>query len=585
VQRARRLWGRMGVVGVAAAVVFAGAAAGPAGAVTGSAGRATGPAAAGSTAATAVSRGTAAVVGTSRMVHQPAGTPTAVRLVPLAKPASGSAAGRRSLAARSAPRAVSAGVTAGPVGTVLHSFDGVNAVDNKSASGFDLEPPDEGLAAGNGYVVNFVNVTGIITTTAGQRLHAPFYLNTFFGESAAANTSDPRVFYDASTRRWFATILEYGITAKGVFTESHVDIATSTAADPRAPWRITRIPTSNLNHAGCPCLADYPILGVDTHNVYVSTNEFSNIAANPFNGSQLYAVSKSQLVAGAPRANVVTYQDLSAGGALAYHVQPANTYGDPGVEYLMSSLDPNSTFDTRLAVWALTNPGAVTTGGEPTLSVTITTSEPYATPPNAQTPPGFCSGSICGKTGSPTTGVVATDFDAMQEVQYIHGNLVGALNTGVTVPGDPAERSGVAWFVVHPHVTGATIDGATAVTRQGYVSQNGEYLLYPHVNMTDSGAMAVVFGVGGPGTYLSAGYATAPAGHGFGQIHIAGAGVAPDNGFTDTTAFGGVGRWGDYSNGQIIPGTNKVWLATQYIPNNGDGNANWGHRVIELQLD
>ncbi len=41
---------------------------------------------------------------------------------------------------------------------------------------------------------------------------------------------------------------------------------------------------------------------------------------------------------------------------------------------------------------------------------------------------------------------------------------------------------------------------------------------------------------------------------------------------------------GDYSNGQIIPGTNKVWLATQYIPNNGDGNANWGNRVIELQL-
>ena len=52
-----------------------------------------------------------------------------------------------------------------------------------------------------------------------------------------------------------------------------------------------------------------------------------------------------------------------------------------------------------------------------------------------------------------------------------------------------------------------------------------------------------------------------------------------------TKKFGSVGRWGDYSNGQIIPGTNQVWLATQYIPNNGNGNANWGNRILELQLD
>jgi len=59
---------------------------------------------------------------------------------------------------------------------------------------------------------------------------------------------------------------------------------------------------------------------------------------------------------------------------------------------------------------------------------------------------------------------------------------------------------------------------------------------------------------------------------------------AVDLSFTGAQEFGGVGRWGDYSNGQIIAGTNRVWLATQYIRNEGDGIANWGNRIWELRL-
>ena len=43
--------------------------------------------------------------------------------------------------------------------------------------------------------------------------------------------------------------------------------------------------------------------------------------------------------------------------------------------------------------------------------------------------------------------------------------------------------------------------------------------------------------------------------------------------------------WSDYSNGRIVPGTDQVWLATQYIPNSGDGNANRGDRIFQLNLD
>ena len=95
--------------------------------------------------------------------------------------------------------------------------------------------------------------------------------------------------------------------------------------------------------------------------------------------------------------------------------------------------------------------------------------------------------------------MVSANDDAMQEVQYINGQLVGALDTSVNVAGDAGARAGLAWFVVKPSVRGGVVSSATHVARQGYIAQQGEYLLFPHINMTQNGAMAVVFGTRRPG--------------------------------------------------------------------------------------
>jgi len=464
---------------------------------------------------------------------------------------------------------------------IVKNFDGVDAIQNRAAAGFNLEPPDEGLGASSAYVANFVNVTGAVYSTHGELLAGPFYLNTFFAESADANTSDPRVFYDHATQRWFATILEYQFNSDGsAISESHVDIAASTSADPTGAWNVYRIDATNPTHSGCPCLADYPILGVDQYNVYISTNEFDRTLSS-FNGAQLYVVSKKHLLAGRPHANLAFFENLAMSGAPAFHVQPANTYGNAKAEYLMSSLDPNGTADHRLGIWAVTNRPSVTTGvGVPKLSKRAIGSEGYSFPPVAHTPPGYCD-----SCDAPTSGLVDNDWDAMQETEFINGMLVGALDTGVSVSGDTADRSGVAWFVVHPTVRGSGVGSDTQVVRQGYLAAQGLYLMYPHVNMTLNGSMAMTFGFGGPGTYMSAGYSIASPGLRFKTVGRAAAGTGPDNGFTGTDQYGPIGRWGDYSNGEIIPGaSNKVWLATEYIPNEGTGYSNWGNRIFALSL-
>ncbi len=457
-------------------------------------------------------------------------------------------------------------------GALLHNFDGVSATQSALVNGFDLEPPDEAVAVGGGYVFNFVNVAGAFYKPNGQLVAGPFSGNAFLNEPASAFLSDTRAYYDAPAHTWYALMLEIGFTGAG---ESHLDLAVNPTSNPLSTWTIYRIDTTDSINAGCPCLPDYPIFGIDQYNIYISTNEFS-IAGPQFNGAQIYAIAKSQLMSGAPSPNVVHFSNLSLAGVISYHVQPAITLSNSPAEYFLGALDPNNTFDNRLGLWGMTNRNKIAQGVMPNLSAMVISSEAYAMPPNAQTPVGFNAG-----VGAATTGLVQTDFDAMQEVEYLNGHLYGSLNTAVNIPGDTVARSGIAWFDVAPSISGGVVGGSSAVADQGYITVQGEYLLYPHIQVSKQGTTAIVFSLGGPGTFLSAAYIVRqPGAKHFGNVQLAAAGAAPDNGFG---AVGGAGRWGDYSAGQLDPSGHGIWFATQYIPNNGDQFENWGNRVFEVQ--
>jgi hypothetical protein len=472
--------------------------------------------------------------------------------------------------------------------TLLHNFDGVSATQNNQAlSGLDFEPPDESIATGFAYVLNFVNLTGAIYTKNGTIAAGPFPLalpggGGFFHADINNIVSDPRAYYDVGSHTWFALVWEddFVTTKSGTLPgPAYVDLAVNSESPVANAWTIYKINVTDASAAGCPCLPDFTILGVDQYNVYLLPNEFQNFAPFGFNGSQIYVLAKSQLIAGVTKPRVVHFGGLNAAGVIAYHLQPANEHSWASAEYFMNSLDPNNTFDTRLGVWAMTNRANVANGVIPNLSVTVVNSEAYAMPPNAQTPPGFNAG-----FSLPTSGIVTNDFDAMQEVQYINGHLYGALDTSINIAGESGARSGIAWFDVKPRLSGGVIASSTTVAAQGYIGAQGLYLLYPHIEVASNGTAAIVFSYGGPGTFLSAAYVVRPSGaKSFGSIHTAAFGAAPDNGFTSTSLFGSIGRWGDYSAGQLDPTGSGIWFATEYIPNNGDQFANWGNRLFEIQ--
>jgi hypothetical protein len=203
-------------------------------------------------------------------------------------------------------------------------------------------------------------------------------------------------------------------------------------------------------HPGCPCLGDQPTLGIDPLNVYITTNEFSLLRPQ-FNGAQVYAIAKSQLVPAGPTAtpaHFVHFDKLSIGGAMAASIQPVLTTGSPPAEYFLNSLDPNGTFDQRIGVWAMINRGAVATGGKPTLSSLVIGSEAYGTPPGAE------------QKGA--TSLLNAGDDRMQQTQFINGDVWGELDTSVTIPNDPAARAGAAWFDATDHPQRCADHGAAA---------------------------------------------------------------------------------------------------------------------------
>jgi hypothetical protein len=423
-------------------------------------------------------------------------------------------------------------------------------------------------------------LTGAIYNANGSLAAGPFPLATlggggFFNEDLANIVSDPRAYYDSSSHLWIALI--WVTLADG--SASHVDISINAGNPVTNPWTEYRFDVTDPTAAGCPCLPDFTILGTDQYNIYFVPNEFQLLNGSGFNGSIIYAVAKSDLIAGVATPNVAKFSNLSVAGTLAYHLQPAATYGNPAAEYFANSIDPNNIYGNSIGVWALTNRDKIASGVLPTLSATVVNTETFINSTSAQTPVGFNPGDQ-----EPTSGFIQTDGDALQNLQYINGHLYTTLTTAVNIPGDTTARAGIAWFDITPKLSGNVISAKTAVSGQGYIAKQGLELLYPQIEHATSGITAIAFSFTGPGTYPSSGYIVRSKGaKNFGDIHVAAAGAAPDNGFTATAKYGGgPGRWGDYSAGQLDASGKAIWFATQYIAGNGDQFANWSNFIFAI---
>jgi hypothetical protein len=344
--------------------------------------------------------------------------------------------------------------------TFKFGFQGLNHYQQRYARGgnqFSVEPPDQGLCVGNGYVVEAVNdVFNVFSAATGasvlpdntatnvvsgfpRNVNHAIDLNSFYGYAPAINrttgvrgpfVTDPSCLYDAATQRFFVVVLTLEVTPAGAFTfVNHLDIAVSQTSNPTGGWNIYRIDVTNdgTNTGGAnpgPYLGDYPHIGADANGFYITTNAYP-WCCNGFSGAQIYAFSKAQLAAGAAS---VTMQHIDTSGMVnapsdagstqpGFTLWPAQSPGtsqfnlaNNGTEYLLSSNAADEAqkpvsgaagtrTSNQLIVWTLTNTASLNTASPAVgISNKILTVGQYGVPPKQQQPG---SGSLADKNTTP----------------------------------------------------------------------------------------------------------------------------------------------------------------------------------------
>ncbi len=461
---------------------------------------------------------------------------------------------------------------------LLQSFDGVNALSDLHVTTYEIDPPDQGLCVSPSFVVEEVNLAITIYFHDGRTALPAISLNDFFGENPDENTFDPRCFFDPSSASWFSTLSAVDLDNR----HSHLDLAVSTGVNPTAAWNVYRIDTTDttdtttaahVEHPACPCFADNPRLAVDAFGVYVTQNEFG-LKAPPvtFYGSQVYAISKSQLVALQPAPYFVHYSDLAIGGMAADALQPALNETNQPAEFFMSSLYRGLATSHRISIWALTNQALLDNNGIPPLSSILLTSEVYGHPPMALQK-GFAA-------------PINTDDDRMDDVVYAGGILWGSLYSEVHVVGDTVNRSGTAWFAVRPQIDHNILSSAH-IQDQGYIAVKGEYLLSGTLTV-NKGAGAMIMTLVGPDYFPSVAYTTFTTdangkATNFSPLHLVAAGSEPDKYGSCLPQYGDACSWGDYSATAIDNLDGSIWLATEYIPGGfATRYENWGTRILQI---
>ncbi len=485
--------------------------------------------------------------------------------------------------------------------------------------GIDIEPPDQGLCSGNGYVmevnnmvVQMYNSSSMTPLSAhGMALEKLFNAPEVFGGAGTGTLSvqgDPRCYFDPQTNRWFASqiwLTEIGASAQ--FGWAGEFVAVSTSPVPTGSWHVYFIPdqfnaqgVDHCNTTTNPCFGDQPLLGVNGNAVFISANEYTLAGKYPVGGvAAEYALSKSDLIAGIaspiywnhlgdtvaqPGNPTCPFNTASKTGQPTqvicpwYSIVPAASDGayvtrTGGTFYAMSSTTFTTGGSHGVALWQFTNTDAVTTGGaHVTGAVTVATTVAYAEPPHF-TVHGLHTASeslAVQKLGPHPLGTLWKTVSGSTPIAWPTGEGMVATNTDriTTAAYDPA--NGTVWGALNTAAPGQTTaavawfgvnphgagsDLRLTGVRSGFLWAAGVSDFFPSIAFTNRGAGVMDYAIMGSSLFPSTGYSLMGQNGPDNTLRIARQGAGPEDGFTEYTATYNRPRWGDYSTAVATGGT------------------------------
>ncbi|MDO8630533.1 MAG: hypothetical protein Q7R41_08565, partial [Phycisphaerales bacterium] len=399
-------------------------------------------------------------------------------------------------------------------------------------------PPDTHGAVGPAHVVNMLNTGFQVFDRTGGIVAPQITLQAFWavlGTGAgqpAADPYDPKILYDQHSGRWVVVS-----DSNGFSTATRVLVGISLTSDPTGAWNLFAIDPDPGTR-----WADYPGLGVDAANVYVSNNMFT--AAGAFSLARFWVISKASMIAGG--ALDLGVRTPPTGG---FAFQPAHSFdNDPGgLNYFVDGdwyIDGTPLRFVKLTQF--TGIGAATVMTElgfiEVLGYNFYILE--APQSNCATP-------------------IATNDTRIMNAVLRNGKVWATHHVGDGAPIDPADatKPEVAWYEMDPSAANF-LDPSPPPIQQGHVEHPTLAYYFPSIAVNAVECVALGFSGSDADTFASAYYTLRDSIDSPGTMQAVGLLRAGEASYLKMFT-GTRNRWGDYSATMIDPLDDLTFWTTQ----------------------
>jgi PKD domain len=293
-------------------------------------------------------------------------------------------------------------------------------VDNGSAF-----PPDTNGAAGPSQLVAMLNSQVRIQDRGGVEVKT-VTIESFWGKSATAFLTDPRVLYDPHAGRWIAVILSGVVTPAGGRTKDLL-VAVSDDSDASGKWSIYDTP---VNGTGETFNADFPTLGYSRDRLVVQINLYDAKFEN-FEATRIYVYARAPLESGsASTPTVITTAEFGSTQTPAVAAE-----ADATDLFLLEDWFGGDPEGGVMRLFAITGPA-----GSEALTPIAFVGARNRWDDFVATPTNF------GPQKGSTTGVSTNDANVTSTVVYRDGFLWAAHT--IFIPADAPTRTAIQWWQI-----------------------------------------------------------------------------------------------------------------------------------------
>jgi autotransporter-associated beta strand protein/T5SS/PEP-CTERM-associated repeat protein len=424
-----------------------------------------------------------------------------------------------------------------------HGSVGINHFVQSVNGGFQMYNKD---GTGYTYPANYISNHTFWTSKVGVATGV-----------TGSNYTDPRVYYDPRSQRWFAVEITIGNGPNG--GNNRILIGRSDTSDPRGSWHGLTVSAPASNQ-----FMDFPTLAVDANGVYVGTNNFGGSGSR-----SLVSVPLASFLANPATTMPTTFHNPSGSSNMGLTLHGVTDLTGGTVGATAAIVFGTGVSNTTLSRTIVDNPAGTATLTMPTSgNGGLITVLPAATSINAAPQQG----------GPP----LDNGDNRIGSAIYRVGNLI--YMSRAVDSGDGTGRSVARWTVLS--VNNAT--NAVTVVREGTIDLGAStHAFYPSIAANERGDFVLSFSRSSsfeyPSIWAVVGTTADHSNWSVGAPIRLQAGIT----FQDITNITS-NRWGDYSATTLDPADpGSFWVTNEYMhnvdpPGSLTANQNWATQVVEV---